>query len=159
MPLGKLADRMGSKQMWQVASAIEAGMYAVWPLLDGLVAVRGDDVAMAVVESGRPGRPRRLPPRRVPARGAGPLQAYLRAARNVGYTLGALAAGVALATNNDDVVRAVPLRHRRPAVLNAVWVFRLPDLARHADHESPLEQAVEHAERDVAAPCTTAASS
>src|SRR4051794_18335407 len=35
VPLGKLADRIGSKQMWQLASALEAAMYAVWPLLTG----------------------------------------------------------------------------------------------------------------------------
>ena len=41
--------------------------------------------------------------------------AYFRAARNVGYTLGALLAGVALATNDLDVIRAVPVVTAGPA--------------------------------------------
>ena len=35
--------------------------------------------------------------------------AYMRAALNVGFTVGALIGGVALAFNDDDIVRAVPL--------------------------------------------------
>src|SRR5215216_5862629 len=31
VPLGKLADRIGSKEMWQLASAVEAVLYAAWP--------------------------------------------------------------------------------------------------------------------------------
>ncbi len=145
VPLGKLADRMGSKQMWQVASAIEAGMYAVWPLLTGWWPFVGMMCAMAVVESGRRAGRGAYSLAVFPRAERVRYQAYLRAARNVGYTLGALAAGVALATNNDDVVRAVPFVTAALLAINAVWVFRLPDLARQPHHESPIEQAVEHA--------------
>ena len=41
--------------------------------------------------------------------------AFMRAALNIGFTIGALIGGAALATNNDDVVRAVPVLHRRDA--------------------------------------------
>src|SRR5215207_8395899 len=109
VPLGKLVDRLGSKQMWQLTSAVEAVMYAVWPLLTGWWPFVAMMVVMAVVEAGRRN-----------ARGAYGLavfpreervrsQAYLRAARNVGYTFGALAAGIALATGRNDVVQMVPL--------------------------------------------------
>jgi MFS family permease len=149
VPLGKLADRIGPKQMWQLTSAIEAALYAAWPLLTGWWPFVAMMVVMAVVEAGRRN-----------GRGAYSLavfareervrsQAYLRAARNVGYTFGALAAGLALATNSDDVVRSVPLVTAALLALNALWVFRLPDLApatRRGPHrDSPLEQAVEHA--------------
>ena len=36
-------------------------------------------------------------------------QAFMRAALNIGFTLGALIGGLALAFNSDDIVRAVPL--------------------------------------------------
>jgi MFS family permease len=148
VPLGKLADRVGPKQMWQVTSAIEAVLYAAWPLLTGWWPFVGMMVVMGVIEAGRRN-----------SRGAYSLavfareervrsQAYLRAARNVGYTFGALAAGLALATNSDDVVRSLPLVTAALLALNALWVFRLPDLApaRRGPHrDSPLEQAVEHA--------------
>jgi MFS family permease len=155
VPLGKLVDRLGSKQLWQVTSALEAVAYAVWPLLTGWWSFVAMMVGMAVLEAGRRN-----------ARGAYGLavfareervrsQAYLRAARNVGYTFGALAAGLALATGRDDVVRLVPLVTAGLLAVNALWVFRLPDLPRaqhvaeHAD--SPIEQAVEHAREKLSA--------
>ena len=36
-------------------------------------------------------------------------QAFMRAALNIGFTVGALIGGLALATNSDAVVRAVPI--------------------------------------------------
>ena len=145
VPLGKLADRIGSKQMWQVTSAVEAVLYAAWPLLTGWWPFVGMMVVMAVVEAGRrAGRGAygiAVFPREERVRS----QAYLRAARNVGYTLGALAAGLALATNSDDVIRSVPFLTAVLLALNAVWVFRLPNLTPRPHRDSPIEQAVEHA--------------
>jgi MFS family permease len=57
--------------------------------------------------------------------------AYMRAALNVGFTIGALIGGVALAFNNDDIVRAVPLFTAVVLALNALYITRLPD----ADHD------------------------
>src|SRR4051812_17611246 len=53
VPLGKLTDRMGYKQMWQVASALEAVLYAAWPLLAGWWPFVAMMVVMSVIESGR----------------------------------------------------------------------------------------------------------
>jgi MFS family permease len=145
VPLGRLADRVGSKQMWQLTSAVEAVLFAAWPLLTGWWPFVAMMVAMAVVEAGRrSGRGAyslAVFPREERVRS----QAYLRAARNVGYTLGALAAGLALATNSDDVVRSVPLLTAALLGVNALWVFRLPELAPRPHSDSPIEQAVEHA--------------
>src|SRR4051794_2571132 len=68
--------------------------------------------------------------------------AYFRAARNVGYTLGALVAGVALATNSDDAVRLVPVATAVLLLTNATLVSRLPRATEHAQEESALEAAV-----------------
>ena len=57
--------------------------------------------------------------------------AYMRAALNVGFTVGALIGGVALAFNNDDVVQAVPLFTAAVLALNALYITRLPD----AEHD------------------------
>ena len=35
VPLGRMADRVGAKRMWQVTSAVEAVLYAAWPFLVG----------------------------------------------------------------------------------------------------------------------------
>ena len=68
--------------------------------------------------------------------------AYFRAARNVGYTLGALLAGVALATNSDDVIRLVPAATAALLLLNAALVSRLPTTVPGSESESPLEAAM-----------------
>ena len=148
VPLGKLADRIGYKQMWQLTSAIEAVLYAAWPLITGWWPFVAMMVVMSVVESGRRAGRGAYSLAVFPRGDRVRYQAYLRAARNVGYTLGALAAGLALATGSDDVVRLVPLVTAALLALNAVLVFRLPNLVGD-DHEAyrdtPLEQAAEHA--------------
>ena len=58
-------------------------------------------------------------------------QAFMRAALNIGFTLGALLGGLALAFNNDDIIRAVPLVTAVILALNALYITRLPD----AEHD------------------------
>jgi MFS family permease len=145
VPLGRMADRVGAKRMWQVTSAVEAVLYAGWPFLAGFWQFVAMMIVMSVVEAGRrSGRGAytiAVFPREERVRS----QAYMRAARNVGYTLGALAAGVALATGRDEVVQAVPLLTAFLLALNAWWVFKLPDVTREPSQESVLEEVVEHA--------------
>jgi len=145
VPLGRLADKVGAKQMWQTTSAIEAVLYAGWPLLEGFWPFVAMMVAMSVAEAGRRGGRGAYTIAVFPREERVRSQAYLRAARNVGYTFGALAAGVALATGSDAVVQSVPLVTAFLLALNAWWVFRLPDLTREPSQESVLEEAVEHA--------------
>ena len=52
--------------------------------------------------------------------------AYMRAARNVGYTLGALAGGIALAIGTREAIIAVPILTGVLLLLNAVMVATLP---------------------------------
>jgi MFS family permease len=119
-------------------------LYAGWPLLEGFWQFVGMMVVMSVVEAGRRGGRGAYTIAVFPREERVRSQAYLRAARNVGYTLGALAAGVALATDSDAVVQAVPLVTANLLALNAVWVFKLPEVERAPSLESPLEAAVEH---------------
>ena len=51
----------------------------------------------------------------------------MRAALNIGFTVGALIGGLALATNSDDVVRAVPILTGAILLANTYWITRLPD--------------------------------
>ncbi|KRB80251.1 hypothetical protein ASE01_01805 [Nocardioides sp. Root190] len=138
VPLGKLSDRFGAKRIWALASLVEALLYLAWLAVGGF----GTFVAMLIVlelvaTASRAARnayrfdvfPRE---ERVAS------NAYFRAARNVGYTFGALLAGIALATNDDDVIRAVPLITAALLVLNAHLVSRLPSVLHHTE-EAPLE--------------------
>ncbi|HYG92092.1 MAG TPA: MFS transporter [Nocardioides sp.] len=146
VPLGKLSDRFGAKRVWATASLVEAVLYLAWLLVGGMATF----VAMLVVlelvvttsRSARNAYRFDIFPReeRVSS------NAYFRAARNVGYTLGALLAGIALATNDDSVIRAVPVATAALLLLNAFLVSRLPRAAHHVEREAPLEQAVEAAQ-------------
>lgn len=144
VPLGKLSDRFGAKRVWALASLVEAFLYLAWLAVGGFATF----VAMLVVlelvvtasRSARNAYRFDIFPReeRVAS------NAYFRAARNVGYTLGALLAGVALATNDDGVIRAVPVATAALLVLNAALVARMPSVVHHTE-ETPLETALEEA--------------
>jgi MFS family permease len=60
-------------------------------------------------------------------------QAWMRAALNAGFTLGALLSGLALAFDSDRLIRLVPLFTAALLALNAAYVLRLPDAA----HDGP----------------------
>ena len=60
--------------------------------------------------------------------------AYMRAARNVGYTLGALAGGIALAIGTREAIIAVPILTGVLLLLNAVMVAMLPSIDRPVTH-------------------------
>ncbi|UMG93839.1 MFS transporter [Nocardioides sp. TF02-7] len=145
VPLGKLSDRYGAKRMWALSSLVEAVLYLVWLVVGGWWTFVAMMVALGLVQtsarSSRNAYRFDVFPREERVRS----NAYFRAARNVGYTLGALLAGIALATNSDDVVRAVPVATAALLLLNAVLVSRLPSTAHHVEREAPLEEAVEAA--------------
>jgi MFS family permease len=133
LPLGRLSDRVGAKPLWAVASVIEALLYFAWPLVGGMV---GFVVLLAVLASvsvaGTTGRNvYRIVvfPREVRVRAL----AYMRSARNVGYTLGALAGGLALAVGTTEAIVAVPILTGVLLLLNAGMILVvLPPVERPA---------------------------
>jgi MFS family permease len=136
VPLGKVADRIGPKRMWAIGAFGAAALYALWPFIDGFAMFLGMMVVLQIVEtaghSGRGAYTLDVFPREERVRSL----AYMRAALNVGFTVGALIGGVALAFNNDDIVRAVPLFTAAVLALNALYITRLPD----AEHDrAPAE--------------------
>ena len=127
VPAGKLADRVGTKRIWAISALGTSLLYLVWPFIDGFAAFLVMMVVLEVVsQAGWSGR------------GAYTLdiftreervesQAFMRAALNIGFTVGALIGGLALATNSDDVVRAVPILTGLILLANTYWITRLPD--------------------------------
>lgn len=148
VPLGKLSDRYGARRMWALASLVEALLYVAWLGVGGMGTFIAMMIALQAVQvwsrTARNAYRFDVFPReeRVSS------NAYFRAARNVGYTFGALLAGVALATNSNDVIRAVPLVTAVLLLLNALLVARLPAAVHDAGGvvtETPLEAAFEEA--------------
>lgn len=143
VPMGRLTDRAGAKGLWAVASAAEAALYLVWPLIGGLAAFLAVLTALSVVETAARNARNvyRLAvfPRETRVRAL----AYQRAARNVGYTLGAGAGGVALGIGTPAALHAIPLTTGVLLVVNAVMVVvTLPEVARRVEGTSPVERAV-----------------
>jgi MFS family permease len=142
LPLGRLSDRVGAKPLWAVGSLVEAVLYFAWPLVGDMVTfVALLSVLAAVSTAGNTGRNvYRIAvfPREVRVRAL----AYMRSARNVGYTLGALAGGIALAIGTRTAITAVPVLTGVLLLLNAAMVMTLPSIERpvpaaHHDDADP----------------------
>ena len=127
VPIGKLVDRAGPKRLWAAGAAASAVLYAVWPLIDGFATYLAMMVALRLAEiagwSGGGAYSIDAFEREERVR----TQAFRRAALNVGFTLGALVSGVALAFESNTLVRAVPVFTAIMLALNALFITRLPD--------------------------------
>ena len=140
LPMGKLVDRFGPKKMWAVSAAGQAAMFAFWPFITGFEGYVSMAVGMEVV--GALGGAAYgaytidvLPPdERVRSR------AYMYSALNVGFTLGSLVGGIALAFHSNDVLHALPWFTALAFLVNAASVLRLPN-ASH-DERTPEDRKV-----------------
>jgi MFS family permease len=140
LPMGTLVDRFGPKRMWAVSAIGQAAMFAVWPFIHDFKGYVAMAVGMEVV--GALGGAAHgaytigvLPPdERVKSR------AYMYSALNVGFTLGSLIGGVALAFHSDNVLHAVPWFTAVVFLVNAVAINRLPRAAR--DNRTPDDRKV-----------------
>lgn len=149
VPLGKLSDRYGARRVWAIASLIEALLYLAWLAVGEMATFIVMLILLEAVQVGSRAARNAYRFDIFPREERVTSNAYFRAARNVGYTFGALLAGVALATNSNDVIRAVPVITAGLLLLNAVLVSRLPAAVLAAteetDMEAPLEAAFEEA--------------
>jgi MFS family permease len=137
VPLGRLADRVGPRRMWALGALAEAVLYLAYPWIRGF----GSFLAMVILlelvgatgGAGRGAYTLDVFPREERVRSL----AFMRSALNIGFTLGALLGGLALATNSDAVIRAVPLVTAAILGLNALLISRLPNAAHD---EKPAEK-------------------
>src|SRR5690349_15867138 len=107
-PVGRLVDRFGPKRMWALSAAGRAVCFLGLPFVDSF----GQYVALAIVFAFTEGIGDNAhhayvldvfePKERVET------QAYMYSALNVGFTLGAIIGGVALAFDSVEVIRWTP---------------------------------------------------
>lgn len=135
-PAGKLTDRIGPKRMWAIGALVAAVMFGAWPFIASFGGYLAMVVCFEIIEN---------------AAGAGrnayildvmaeqervATQAYMYSALNVGFTLGAIIGGIALALDNLTLIRWMPLFTLVIGILNAGFIARLPraphDVARSA---------------------------
>ena len=126
VPLGKLSDRFGAKLVWATCSLLEAMLYLVWLAVGGMATFVAMMIVLELVSTTSRSARNAYRFDVFPRKERVSSNAYFRAARNVGYTFGALLAGVALATNDLDVIRAVPVITAGLLLLNSLLVSRCP---------------------------------
>lgn len=136
VPLGRLADRVGTRTAWIVGAFLQALLFLSWLGIHsflGYVAVAiAIELAEAFMRAGIGAYRIQVFPRDKRVRS----MAYMRAARNVGYTLGAAAGGIALAFNDLDAIRVVPVFTGVLLLANTWWISTLPKLEQEV-HEIP----------------------
>lgn len=143
VPLGRFADTVGTRRTWIIGAFCEALLFGAWLLIGDFLGYVAVIVALSLVQtwmrSGRNAYRFDVFPRADRVRSL----AYMRASRNVGYTLGALASGLALAADNDTFVRAVPLLTAAVLLINTAWVTRLPHVAPHTTGDASTPKVAE----------------
>lgn len=132
VPLGRLADRLGTRFSWIAGAVLQALLFGAWVLVGNFAAYVAVEVLLALAsswqKSGRDAYRISVFPAATRVRSF----AYMRAARNVGYTLGALASGLALAADSNTLIKAIPVLTAVVLLVNAYWISRLPRLAAAA---------------------------
>ncbi len=139
-PMGRLVDRFGPKKMWAVSATGQAAMFSLWPVIGDFQGYVAMAVGMEVI--GALGGAAHgaytidvLPPdERVRSR------AYMYSALNVGFTLGSLMGGIALAFQSNHLLQSLPWFTAAVFLVNALAVTRLPN-ASH-DDRTPEERKV-----------------
>jgi MFS family permease len=140
LPMGKLVDRFGPKKMWAVSAAGQAAMFAVWPFITDFRGYVTMAVGMEVIGALGGAAHGAYTIDVLPLDERVRSRAYMYSALNVGFTLGSLLGGVALAFHSNDVLHALPWFTTIVFAVNAAAVTRLPR-APH-DDRTPEERKV-----------------
>lgn len=137
VPVGALVDRLGPLRSWLIGALAEGCIYLAYPWARGVVAFLAIVILLALVESagnsGRGAYTLDALDREVRVK----VLAYVRSALNIGFTVGALLGGFALATGSRSAIMAVPLLAGCLMLLNSLLIARLPKPAHHEQTGPP----------------------
>ena len=142
-PAGKLTDRIGPKRMWAAGALIAAMMFGAWPFIASFGGYLAMVICFEIIENaGGAGRNAYILDV-MPEDERVATQAYMYSALNIGFTIGAIIGGVALAFDNLTVMRWLPLFTLAIGLVNAVFITRLPraphDVARRSSAKGSPE--------------------
>jgi MFS family permease len=133
-PAGKLVDRLGPRRMWAFGAFVGALLFAAWPFIGSFAGYVVMVVCFEIVENAAGAGRNAYILDVMPDEERVATQAYMYSSTNVGFTLGAVIGGVALAFDSLTVMRWLPLFTLVVGLANAFFILRLPraphDLAR-----------------------------
>jgi len=148
IPFGRLADRIGPRTCWGIGNVLQAGAFLGWLFVHGfwpfIAVVVGREVTAQLGQIGWSTYRLAAFPREVRVRSG----AYNRAALNVGFTLGALFGGVALATGSLTVIRFIPILTAAILLVSAAMIRRLPAAAAVPAENVPAPESEPAARND-----------
>ncbi|GAA0602725.1 MFS transporter [Streptomyces crystallinus] len=138
VPAGRLGDRFGHRRVYLATVLVRAVAFAGYLLVDGFAAFLAVVCAIALAESAsRPVRGAYLA-RVADASALVAASAYTRVMLNIGFSLGSLGAGAALAADSPSAYTALVLGNCCSYVIVAAIVARMPD-----DRPRPAPEAAE----------------
>jgi MFS family permease len=125
-PAGKVVDRLGPKRLWTAGTVASGALFAAWPFIDSFAGYLAMVIGFEIIaNAGGAGRNAYILDV-MPEEERVATQASMYSALNVGFTLGAVIGGVALAIDDLTVIRWLPLLTVAIAVVNAGFILRLP---------------------------------
>lgn len=125
-PAGKLVDRLGPKRVWAAGTLGSAAAFAFFPWIRGFSGFVAIAIAFEIVQNASGAGNSAYILDVLPEQERIATQAHLYSALNVGFTLGAMISGVALAFHNLEVIRWVPMLSVAVGVINGFAITRLP---------------------------------
>lgn len=128
-PAGKLTDHLGPKRMWAAGAFLTAMLFGAWPFIGGFAGYLAMVVCFEIIENAANAGRNAYILDVMPEEERVATQAYMYSALNVGFTLGAIIGGIALAFDNITVMRWMPLFTLAIGLVNAVAIARLPRAA------------------------------
>ncbi len=138
LPMGKLVDRFGPKRMWALSAAGQAATFAVWPFIENFAGYLAMAITMEVIGALGGAAHGAYTIDVLPSEERVLSRAYMYSALNLGFTLGALVGGVALAAESNQLIRIIPWFTAVVFAVNCAFVLRLPN-ASH-DDRTPEER-------------------
>jgi MFS family permease len=137
IPFGRLADRIGARTCWGIGNALQAVAFLGWLFVHGfwpfIAVIVGREVTAQLGQIGWSTYRLAAFPRETRVRSG----AYNRAALNVGFTVGALFGGVALATGSLTFIRFIPILTAAILLVSATMIRRLPAAATQPESHAP----------------------
>lgn len=126
-PAGRIVDRFGPKRMWALSNLGRVACFLALPFVGSFLEYVAVAVAFAAFESAATAARNAYVLDVLPTKERVETQAYMYSSLNVGFTLGAIIGGVALAFDSLTVIRWTPVFTAVLLLANAYWITRLPD--------------------------------
>jgi MFS family permease len=125
-PAGRFVDRFGPRRIWALTTWGRAACFLALPFVESFGEYLLVGLLFAMAASAGHSSYQSYVLDALPTKERIDTQAYMYSALNVGFTLGAILGGVALAFDDLTVVRWTPLFAAALMAVTAWWISRLP---------------------------------